>query len=311
MSPKPDEISQHLPHDDLCLPAALKRNKNIIPRQKSLTLLTSACAPTQSHFTSPLPCPPHSGIQPAGRASLATVHRRKRKQNLHSPCLGRASHFLPPSHNLLPCPSSPQACALRGCPNALALWSHQGTHPAKGRPAPTQPRYQRLQSGKQGWCLARPQAPPAAQPLPHAKEDPLASLALTCCPKRVPWQGWGELCLPCPGWQSPRPGAGWDPLAQSSFSPVPDGKAIQPCSPPLPFRKQLLVIQSRERFPREPHVHLRKRTFGVTRRSWRVKVARQAGVASTLPSIARKKSQGTESLSNRSPSCAVSVWCLT
>lgn len=97
------------------------------------------------------------------------------------------------------------------------------------------------------------------------QRGPPGSLALTCCPKRVLWQGWGELCWVCPGWQSPRPGAGWDSPAQSSFSPTPDGKAIQPCSPPLPFRKQLVVVQSRERFPREPYVHLGNAHLGLNR----------------------------------------------
>lgn len=124
----------------------------------------------------PLRKPPAipSTLQHPAERMCQLGHGRNRKQNLHSLCLGRVSH-LPPSHNLPPPPfltPGLRPAGLRQCPNALAPWPRRDIHPAKGCPAPAQPHYRPLRSGKRGRCLASSQAPPATRPLPHAKGDP-------------------------------------------------------------------------------------------------------------------------------------------
>lgn len=190
--------------------------------------------------TSQAPC--HARHAPASSGEDVPAwprgHSRNRKQNLHSLCLGsQPSSSFPQPASLSFLTPGLHPPGLPQCP-----W-HRGPGRASTQPRavplPAQPHEQPLRSGKQGRGLASSPAPLAVQPLPRAKGDPPVSLALTCCPKRVPWQGWGELCSACPGWKSPRPGAGWDSLARRRFSRTPDGKEIQPRSPPLPFRKQL------------------------------------------------------------------------
>lgn len=135
-SPEPAEISQHAPYNDLCLAAALKRNKNTLLGWQSLVLLTSACAPTQSHFTSPLPCPPHSGIQRGGRASSATGAQQESEAKPALPVPGKESaiFFLPTT--CLPVLPHPRPAPPRASPMPPASWPRQGIHPAKGCPAP-------------------------------------------------------------------------------------------------------------------------------------------------------------------------------
>lgn len=208
------------------------------------------------------PAVPSPLQHPAGRTDQLG-HGRNRKQNLHSRCLGRVGH-LPPSHNPPPHPSSPQAGTSRAAPMP---WHRgpDGASPSQGLSGPTQLNDQPPCSGKRGQRLAPSQAPLAMRPLPHAEGDPPVSLALTCCPRRVPWPGRQRFARLAPGAKSP-PWSGVG-LTQSSFSRTPDGKAIQPCSfqpcsPPLPFRKQLVAIQSRERVPREPNAHLGNAPLG-------------------------------------------------
>lgn len=171
------------------------------------------------------PAVPSPLQHPAGRTGQLG-HRRNRKQNLHSLCLGRVGH-LPPSHHPPPRPSSPQACTSRAAPMPWCR-SPNGALPSQGLSGPAHPHNQPPWSGKQEQHLAPSQAPLAVRPLPHAKREPPVSLALTCCPRRVPWQGWESFARLALGAKSP-PWSGVG-LTQSSFSHMPDGKAIQPCS---------------------------------------------------------------------------------